>query len=202
MYVCALSSCLLHIEAIKGCQILATVIRDGCEQEGAENHTQLHCKSSQCSWRLSRLFSSYLPLFVCSNPSRFCHFWNPDPYFPLFILLEYSGRFLQSSFLFFFYDLLLWEASVASIYCSKKTMTFVPLTVTRIPQAQIPKTWAVKKETEKILSYKSKKEMEMNYFLRINILFIVLLISRSIINVPYYLFISFYLAWHWSFIRS
>lgn len=164
MYVCVLSSCLLCIEAIKGCQILATVIRDGCEQGGAENHTQLHCKSSQCSWWLSRLSSSCLPPFICSNPSIFCHFWSSDRNFPLFILLEYSGRFLQSSFLF--YDLLLWEASVASICCSKKTMTFVPLTVTRIPQAQIPKTWAVKKETEKILSYKSKKEMEMNYFFK------------------------------------
>lgn len=30
-----------------------------------------------------------------------------------------------------------------------------------------------------------------------NFLFIVLLISKAIINVPYYLFISFYLAWHW-----
>lgn len=162
MYVCALSSCLLHIEAIKGCQILATVVRDSCEQEGAENHTQLHCKSSQCSWWLSRLSSSSLPLFICPNPSRFGHFWNPDPYFALFILLEYSGWFLQSSFLFL-YDLLLWEASVASIYCSKKTMTFVPLNVTRIPQAQIPKTWGVKKETEKniVLQVKERNGNEL-----------------------------------------
>lgn len=43
-------------------------------------------------------------------------------------------------------------------------MTFMPLTVARIPQAQIPKTRVVKRETEKILSYKSKREIEMNYF--------------------------------------
>ena len=98
-----------------------------------------------------------LPYFVISETQTLT--------FPCSSYLNILDESSNPLFLFFFfYHLLLWEASVASIYCTKKTMTFIPLTVDRIPQAQIPKTRVVKRETEKILSYKSKKEIEMNYF--------------------------------------